>query len=131
MIVPDCRRDEYYNQKFLTGEKKEFIGGFDWAVEMALDNFFHNFMDQLEIDDSYLGHVLQEKVPEYMQEEYTMEFAFPEAEEERKVETYFDYIQMKILEWIEMERNELITSIIDGMDEKEYAEARAKANEVC
>lgn len=61
-----------------------------------------------------------------------MERRFPENEklpdEERKVETYADLIRYKILEWIENERNELITSMIDAMDDEEYKKIKEKAD---
>ena len=31
--IPDCRTDEYYNEKYLEGLEKTFIEGFDFCVE--------------------------------------------------------------------------------------------------
>lgn len=122
--IPDCRTDDNYNQKYLNDQDREFLHGFDWAVEMAVDNFFDNNMFELQDAESYLGHILCEKLPNEMQKEYEMEFTFPIEEsrktENRKIETYADLIRMKLLEWIEMERDELITSMIDGYGEEEY-----------
>ncbi len=130
MLFPECRRDDYYNQDFLNGQDAEFLKGFDWCVEMAVDNFFDNDMDELVDPDSYLGHILCEKVPDHMKEEYDMEFTFPEqdvrADESRKVETYADLIRYKLLSWIEMERDQLVTSMIDNMDETIYQALRNK-----
>ena len=131
--IPDCRHDENYNEKFLNDKDKEFIRGFDWCVEMAVDNFFANEMFDLQSDDSYLGHILNEKLPESMQEEYEIELEFAgtgdKETETRKVETYADLIRSKILEWIENERDELITSMIDNMSEEEYEKNKQKAYE--
>ena len=33
MKYPDCRTDEYYNEKFLDAEDANIIRGFDWCVE--------------------------------------------------------------------------------------------------
>ena len=126
--IPDCRTDEYYNQKFLTGSDKEFVRGFDWCVETAVDNFFDNEMFDLAQSDSYLGHILNELVPEELQEEYTQEHVFLNdgEDEHRTVTTYADLIRYKLLYWIEMERDELITSMIDNMSDEEYIAAGGK-----
>ena len=39
MIFPDGRNDNYYNEDFLDKPNKNFLDGFDWATEMAVDNF--------------------------------------------------------------------------------------------
>lgn len=126
MIVPDCRHDDCYNEDFLTGDNHEFVRGFDWATE-AVDNLFNN-IDSLSENDERIECFLEEALPEDMLDEYVMDYAFPEASQEnRKVETYGDFLRMKILEWLEMERNELITGMIDSLDESEYETVRNKA----
>lgn len=121
--IPDGRTDENYNQKYLNDKDTEFLRGFDWCVETAVDNFFDNEMFGLADKESYIGHFLCEELPEDMQEKYEMEYMFGKTEE-RTVKTYADLIRMKLLEWIEMGRNELITGMIDGMDEDEYKKIR-------
>lgn len=124
MRVPDCRTDENYNQKYLQGADKEFVRGYDWCTETAVDNFFNN-LDVYFDSDSHLIHMLNERIPE--EEEYEIEFTFGEiASEKRTVETYADLIRANILDWIEMERNELITSMIDNMDEEEYNKVKGE-----
>lgn len=115
--IPNCREDEYYNQKYLTGEDKEFIRGYDWCTEMVVDNFFDNFFD---VDNDFIRHYLSQKVPDYLKKEYDMIFSFhPYAEngeehrETRKIETYEDILRYEMLEWIERRRDEMITSMID------------------
>ena len=126
--IPDCRSDEYYNQKYLTGNDKEFIRGFDWCVEMAADNFFDN-IDTVFGTDDHLIHVLNEKVPESMQEEWEFESFFPDAEKRvMKVETYADLLRKELAEWIESHRDELITSMLDHMDEETYKAVKAKVD---
>ena len=79
--------------------------------------------------DSHIGHILNEEVPESQREKYEMEFTFADREnEDREVKTYADLIRMKLFEWIEMERNELITSMIDNMDDKEYEQNKKEAD---
>lgn len=130
MILPNCREDAYYNEDFLNEKDKEFIRGFDYATEMACDNFFDNHYNDIDSDENsdYLDRTLTKIVPEYMQGEYEMQFAFGDIESEtRTIVTYADYVCFKILEWIEQQRDELITSMIDNMDRKEYKENRHRA----
>ena len=129
--IPDCRTDEYYNQKYLNQRDKAELFGFDYCTECAVDNFFDN-LDNYFDEETYLGHVLNEELPESMQEEYTMEFSFFRAEEhkseDRTCKTYADLLRMRILEWIEMERDEVITSMIENMDDEEYEAIKAKVD---
>ena len=119
--IPDCRRDEYYNQKFLGGYDREFMRGFDWCAEEAVDNFFDNNYDY--DDGTEIAHFLNQKVPECLREKYVMEYTFGDRpDEERTVETYADLIRFELLRWIETERNELITHMIDSMSDEEYVE---------
>lgn len=125
--IPDCRSDEYYNQKYLVGDDKEFIRGFDWCVEMEVDSFFDNFD---VVGSDYLELALARQVPEELQFEYETEDAFSLFREEslpehRKVETYLDYLWYKLRMWIEIQRNELITVLLDEMDEEEYQKVKA------
>lgn len=119
MEFAQCRNDDYYNADFLDGNDRTFIRGYDWLTEMVVDNFFNN----LELLDSDLMEkVLSEKVPESLQGEYEQVATFKLNDEMldieiRKVETYGDYIRFKLLEYIESERDQLITSMIEGMDE--------------
>ena len=125
--IPDCRSDEYYNQKYLVGDDKEFIRGFDWCVEMEVDSFFDNFD---VVGSDYLELALARQVPEELQFEYETEDAFSLFREEslpehRKVETYLDYLWYKLRMWIEIQRNELITVLLDEMDEEESQKVKA------
>lgn len=124
--IPNCRIDDNYNQKYLNAKDKEFIKGFDWAVEQVFDSFFNN-LDMLDSD--YLETILKQEIPEGMQEEYTMIFSFANGQEEkRQVKTYEDYLRFKILDWFESDRDGMITSMIDNMDEKEYNEIKERVD---
>ena len=128
--IPDCRNDENYNEKYLNNFDKEFVRGYDWCVEMSVDNFFDN-LDIYFGDDSHIMHLLNEELPENMREEYEIERTFADENdrvEKRDVKTYVDLLRSKILDYIEIERDELITSMIDNMDEQEYAEIKAKVD---
>ena len=122
MMFPDCRNDENYNEDFLNSKDKEFVRGFDWAAEMAADNLFDN-LDSV-IEDDYILRRLNEKLPDVDQTEYEFTSTFNETDETRTIKTVADYLRYKLLEYIEMERDELITSMIDNMDEEEYMNIR-------
>ena len=126
--IPDCRTDEYYNEKYLSKQDKEFLRGYDWATEMAVDNFFDNNYDMRFDEDDFVEEAVLKELPEEAQDTYTMEFTFVSKEEERTIKTVIDKIRYEILEWIEMNRDELITSMIDGMDDKEYQKIKSEVD---
>ena len=124
--IPDCRTDDTYNERYLNKMDREFVRGYDWCVETAVDSFFDNDMDELQDEFSYLGHILNEELPGIMQIEY--EYVFADGTiEKRKIKTYADLIRSKILDWVEMERDQLITSMIDGMGD-EYEEIKERVD---
>lgn len=128
--IPDCRKDEYYNQKYLTEQDKEFVRGFDWCTEQVVDNFFDNFDD---CESDYLNVYLNKEVPDYMQEEYQMENSFPYSRDEpeyenRKIVTYLDYIRFQLLGWIERCRNELVVSMLDDVSDEDYEKIKSQVD---
>lgn len=126
--IPDCRRDEYYNQKYLSEKDSEFIRGFDWCSENAVDVFFDNMEEFFGID-SYLMHILKEEIHEQDHEEYVWINSFDERiQEKRTVKTYLDAIRAHLIDWVEMHRDELITSMIDSMKEEEYKAIKEKVD---
>ena len=101
--IPDCRTDENYNEKYLNEKDKLFIAGYDWAVnEMSI------FFDNLNV--------------------------YPEVETILADDTAIitegkaDKVKEAIEEWVEMSRDELITSMIDGMDGDEYEKIKAEVD---
>lgn len=129
MMFPDCRNDDYYNEDFVCGDDKEFLRGFDWATEMAVDNFFNNYFDgdmPFE-EDGELSIMLNKEVPDYLKEKYEIEYTFGDKNvEEREIKTYADLLRSKILDWIEMNRDKLIVSMLENMDEDVYNAIRNK-----
>lgn len=126
--IPDCRNDENYNEKYLNKRDKEFVSGYDWCTECAVDTFFDN-LDAFISVDSVLMDALNKELPDCMKSEEEIEFTFGTMEKEvRKIETYGDLLRSQLLEYIENERDELITSMIDSMDDNEYELNKAKAN---
>lgn len=105
---PDCRKDEYYNQKYLDKYNNEFIAGYDFAVD-NIDNLFNNL-------DIYIPEM-------YVDDEDINLCAF--LENHPKIEGKF---RECVKHWMEMERNMLITSMIDDMDEEEYSKIKTKVD---
>ena len=99
--IPDCRKDDTYNQKYLSDSDKNFIGGYDFCTEHAIDNAFAN-LDTWEHDDLDVRPSDITKVAEAL--------------------------KPFLLEWIERDRDELITSMIDSMDNEEYQRIKARVD---
>lgn len=127
MRIPDCRTDETYNQKYLNEKDKEFVAGYDYVADEIIDNFFDNDMFGLQDEESYLGHMLCERLPESLMVEYEDD----RIGEDTEITTYADLIRIKLLEWIEMYRDELITSLLEGYEEEEYQKIKEKVDGQC
>lgn len=127
--IPDCRSDENYNEKYLNERDYHEVKGYDWAVEQVIDNFF----DNLEVTESdYLIAMMEEPLPEESVQEYEVPTTFNGDEsqeyETRTAKTYGDLLRMNLLRWAECGRDELITSIIDGMTDEEYQAIKEKVD---
>lgn len=101
---PDCRTHEFYNQKYLNDNDKEFVKGFDFAVEQVLnlvDNNADVYPDFEEIlnRDKAVINVDKEKI-----------------------------VHEAIEQWLESERDMLITSMIDNMGEEEFESIKEKVD---
>ena len=129
MLIPDCRHDKYYNEDFLPYTGKSEVTGYDWCAEEVVDSFFDN-LGMYFNNDSYLMHLLNEKLPEDMQEDIEIEHTFGDKGTEiRKVETYKDLLRSRLNDWIESARDKMITSMIDryaAENEEEYKARREK-----
>ena len=90
--VPDCRTDEAYNERYLKEDDAEFVRGYDWCAERAVENAFDN-LDAWEPD-----------------------LDVRPSDIKKVVEAFKPFL----LDWIETGRNELITSMIDNMSAEEY-----------
>lgn len=107
--IPDCREDATYNEKYLNKNDKQYIKGFDFAVEDVLDSFFDNIEDyDFEVDgeDIDIGRILVNH------------------------EAILDKLKEAIHEHFESERDVMITSMIDHMDDEEYAKIKSEVDGV-
>ena len=104
MMFPDCRNDECYNEDFLSKTDKEYVSGADWMLEQIVNLFENNL-------DTYAGRL-----------EYDGDIDIDKVLNKAKAE-----ISEMVRDWAEMERNMLITSMIENMDDEELKENRKEA----
>lgn len=100
MRVPDCRTDENYNERYLRGNDAEFVRGYDFLTDNVIESFFYNLDIYEDLDlifDDNKAVMMKGKV---------------------------DLVKNALLDYIENERDMLITSMIDEMPEEEYAKVR-------
>ena len=99
MKVPDTRTDKDYNEKYLNEDDKKYINGFDFGAEETIDSFFANlesFDWDVEDEDIDLYRILTNH-PDIC-----------------------DRLQENLKEHFESERDMLIVSMIDSMNDEEY-----------
>lgn len=94
MRFPDCRTDKYYNQKFLDDNEKEYVSGFDWAVEQITNLLEHN-MDVYELDFDIAGEDIN--LARFLENH----------------EPINEMLVGCVEHWMESERNQLITALLD------------------
>lgn len=102
--IPDCRTNENYNEKYLGDMDKEFVRGYDYAVEQIVNLIEFNTDVYPELDD-------------------ILDFNKAVACVDKK-----KIVKESIEEWAEAQRDELITSMIDSMDDAEYEKNKAAAD---
>lgn len=110
-FIPDTRNDSLYNERFLNDGDDAFVQGFDFAIDTMINLFGHNL-------DTYQQE-LTELCPEGHEKEWDEAFAKREDLYEI-VEDNKEILCAIIKDWAEKERDSVITSCIDGMDEEEY-----------
>ena len=102
---PNCREDEYYNQKYLNEKDKEFIAGADWILEQIVNMIENNAdvypdLEQLLDDNTAIIKEDKDKI-----------------------------VSEAVQDWAEMERNKMITSMIDNYEDFDEIKAKVDANE--
>ena len=118
-IIPDCRQDEYYNEKYLNENDAQFVAGFDWARIFAVNNFFDN-IEIYDLEDMEAETEEEQALLDYMEEHREA------AEAAAKI--FIKNIKEAIMEHIESERDELITSMIENMNDEEFEDRKAKTD---
>ena len=98
--IPDCRTDENYNDKYLNSTDKEFVAGYDYAVEQVLNLIDYNS----DVDDD-LENLLDTNIAVVNVDKKAI-------------------IHKAVKHWMESERDMLVTSMIDNMAEDEYEQIK-------
>lgn len=105
--IPDVREDDNYNQKYLSCNDKEYVNGYDYAVEDVLESFFDNIDDfdfDVDGEDYDIGKILSNH---------------PAILEKFKEVLKFHF---------ESERDSMVTSMIDNYSDEEYSAIRTKVD---
>lgn len=110
-FIPDTRNDCYYNERFLNDGDDAFVQGFDFAIEQMV-NLFAGNLDVYEQE-------LTELCPEGHEKEADEAFA-TRTDLYDILETDKEIICAVVKDWAEKERDSVITSCIDSMDDEEY-----------
>lgn len=119
-LFADCRNDGVYNEDFLDKVDSSFLKGADFAVDQ-IENMFLNNLDSYEDE---LTEVLDEGEVAGEDEVYSTRQDLYDILGENK-----ELIVTLIRHWMEKERDMLVTSMIDGMNEDEYKRLRKQAFE--
>ncbi len=108
-----------YYEKYLGNDDHNFLDGYDWAVDEEIKSFFGNILDYLEGFDK--EHFLRIGK---IDEDILLRDDVSESElKDVNDETVFLYrFKEAVLEHLEIQRNEMVTSMIDNTDEDEYNE---------
>lgn len=104
--IPDCRSDETYNEKYLIGSDDSFVAGFDWCTESGIKKFAEN-IDIYDDSDFDADDALSDIKANGLTAENIIG-ALSACKEAK------DKVINAILHYIGMERDELITSLIDN-----------------
>lgn len=102
-IFPDCRTDDVYNEKYLDARDAAFLQGFDYCVQ-TIKSLFENVETYPDLEI-----LLDDKKAVIMEDKAMI-------------------VSDAVEDWAEMERNVLITSMIDSMGGEEYAAIKAEVN---
>lgn len=125
-----ARPNPYY-QKFVSEKDGEFLDGYDWVADNLIENCFANLDIYTEdLEDFGLTNEQEAQLRILFAKMDLNALAIPADEAEDKkiaqsasIETVLAmWFRNCLLHYMEMNRNELVTSMIEGMDENEYRE---------
>ena len=114
--IPNCREDDTYNEKYLQGGDADYVAGFDWAVQCGMNNFFEN-IDERGYCDREEYKEIEEAVTQITPDNILGVLA--------KRPDLMEKLQEELNNWVEMERDELITSMIESIDEDKFDEIKS------
>ena len=107
-------KENGYWQGYLDEDNAVFVAGFDFAVKTSADNFFDNIDYLANYDDDAIISVddINLSLSEFFE----------------KHPNTLEAIRRALLDWLEMSRDELVVSVIDGMEQEEYDRIKGKAD---
>lgn len=126
--IPDCRKKlnddgtpNPYWEGVLIGEDKEFIRGYDYNTDNAINNLFDNLdvytsefaEENIDINDVDINIVCSDN-----DEKWYVDYTLEELEQMNKPTRLMLLMKYILNHYIEMERDELITAMIDDMEEE-------------
>ncbi len=116
-MFADARTDDAYNEDFLNKLDKKYLAGFDYALECITCLFEGNI-------DVYEDELSETKPKDYEIEEG--EAFATRSDLYDIVKENGELLALVVSRWHESERNMLVASLIDNMDDKERHAIRNK-----
>lgn len=129
----ETSEENSYYQGYLNEKDAEYLAGFDYAVEDTLESFCYNldiYSDALEncgFDEDKFTKFYND-FSLFIEQEYTdnpLDIESIEDEQIRLILTLFRAFQ----HYSEMKRDEIGSSLIEGMEESDYVECRQKCKD--
>ena len=109
-----------YWEGYLNDDYKQFLRGYDSAVEDTLDSFFASICDCEFLEEIFNHHEIEEI--EKSESAFNLEFELPDdaPKSVRFVRGLYEELRREF----ENERNEMIVTFIENMDDDEYKAIR-------
>ena len=130
----DAEKEENaYYQGYLNEKDAEYIAGYDYAVEVMFESFFYNldiYTDEHEdcgFDDQRLAS-FNRHFSDFIQKENTSEPLDLETIEDSHIRLLLSMYR-SFHHYAEMERDEIGTGLIEGMEEADYDDCREKCKQ--
>ncbi len=111
----DDKKNPYY-EGYLNNADRNFLFGYDWSVDNEMDKFFKKiFIFSGEIEKNVFNvEKIDKKI---LAMDKIDEKTLKKANKETRIALFFkDNLSI----FMEMERNEIVTQIIDNMDKRDY-----------
>lgn len=120
--IPSCRTDENYNEKYLPEHAADFVTGFDWAVQCGMNSTFANFDEVCALFDA---EDIDPNIKEQLDGQLTADNILTVLANRPDLQAV---ISKALNIWCELERDELITSMLDELTDEQYNVLKAKAD---
>lgn len=131
-IIPDCRQDEDYNEKYLNEQDAECVSGYDICVKDSIENFFNNIGN---IEDELLEAIGATHYNDIKLDEKLIcgdmtlkDMTSKQIKSIGPLNALLLVIKSEMLSCAEKQRDEIITSMLDNMDDDEYDKLKDAAD---